>query len=63
MPTWLMPLIMALLDPNGPVKTIADVILIGKANGMTPAEEQAIADYYDEALARRKADAGLDPTP
>jgi hypothetical protein len=63
MPAWLMPLIMALLDPNGPLKTIADVVKIGKQNGMTPAESQAISDWYDGAIARRKADAGLtDPT-
>jgi len=63
MPVWLMPLILALLDPNGPVnaiiKTIADVVRIGKANGMTDAEAQAIEDWYTGAIARRKADAGL----
>ena len=37
MPVWLMPLILALLDPNGPIKTVADCIKIGKANGMTEA--------------------------
>ena len=58
MPVWLMPLIMALLDPNGPLKTIADVILIGKQNGMTDAEATTIGAYYDEAIARRKQDAG-----
>jgi hypothetical protein len=62
-PTWVIPLIMALLDPNGPLKTIADVIKIGKQNGMTEAEALAISDWYDGAIARRKAEAGLtDPT-
>ena len=59
MPTWLMPLLLAILDPNGPLKTIADVLAIGKANGMTDAEAQAITDWYTGAIARRKADAGL----
>ena len=63
MPVWLMPLILALLDPNGPIKTVADCIKIGKANGMTEAEAAALTDWYDGALARRKRDAGLDPTP
>jgi hypothetical protein len=64
MPVWLIPLIMAMLDPNGPVnsaiKTIGDVIKIGKANGMTDAEAQAIEDWYVGAIARRRQDAGLD---
>ena len=59
MPTWLMPLILAILDPNGPLKTIADVLAIGKANGMSDSEAQAITDWYAGAIARRKADAGL----
>jgi hypothetical protein len=62
-PTWIIPLIMALLDPNGPIKTIADVVKIGKQNGMSEAEALAISDWYDGAIARRKRDAGLDPTP
>ena len=59
MPTWLMPLIMALLDPEGPIHTIEDVILIGRANGMSEEEAQSITDFYTEAKARRKADAGI----
>jgi hypothetical protein len=59
MPTWLMPLIFAILDPNGPLKTIADVIAIGKANGMTDLEAMEIDVFYATAIARRKADAGL----
>jgi hypothetical protein len=48
---------------NTAIKTIGDVIKIGKANGMTDAEAQAIEDWYTGAIARRKADAGLtDPT-
>ena len=67
MPVWLIPLIMAMLNPEGPVnatvRTIGDVIRIGKANGMTDVEAQAIEDWYVGALARRKADAGLtDPS-
>ena len=59
MPTWLMPLLLAILDPNGPLKTIADVLAIGKANGMSDAEAQAITDWYTGAIARRRQDAGL----
>ena len=63
MPTWILPVILALLDPNGPLKAWADVIRIGKDNGMTAVEEQALTDWYTGAIARRKADAGLtDPT-
>jgi hypothetical protein len=63
MPVWLMPLIMELIRPDGvvstTVKTIGDVIRIGKENGMTDAEAQAIEDWYTGAIARRKQDAGL----
>lgn len=60
MPVWIVPLLMAMLDPNGPVKAWADVVRIGKDNGMTEAEAQAITDWYTGAIARRKADAGID---
>ena len=63
-PIWLMPLIMELIRPDGvvttAVKTIGDVIAIGKANGMSDAEAQAIEDWYVGAIARRRQDAGMD---
>jgi hypothetical protein len=58
---------MELIRPDGvvttTVKTIGDVIAIGKANGMTDAEAQAIEDWYVGAIARRRQDASLnDPS-
>jgi hypothetical protein len=54
---------MELIRPDGvvttTVKTIGDVIAIGKANGMSEAEAQVIEDWYTGAIARRKVDAGI----
>ena len=59
MPVWLMPLIVELMK-DVPY-TIAQIIAIGQANGMTVEEAAALTDFYAEALDRRKKDAGLDP--
>jgi hypothetical protein len=53
--SWVLAIINLLLDKGG---TIAEIIAVGRANGMTAEEEAIITDGYNEMEARRKKDAG-----